>query len=233
MDAEREPNGWCGNFCARMKHPLPRSARRRIEILRSATAAFRRRGYHGASVDQIASALNMTKGNLYYYFKNKEEILYVCHDYSLDLVLKQLNEVERSSWSPDKKLHALISGFVHLFIDVLPGTVWTLDLEALSPPVLKRIIAKRDRFDRGVRRILKQGMDSGVFAPGDPKLLTFAIMGAINWIPRWFDPSGLAKSDEIARSFANYLVAGLLASQSGACPRRASVRALGSLPRVR
>lgn len=194
-----------------MKRPLPRSARRRVEILKSAATAFRRRGYHGASVDEIASALNMTKGNLYYYFKNKEEILYACHDYSLGLVLTQLKEVEGSSWSPDKKLHALISGFVHLFIDVLPGTVWTLDLEALSPTLLKKIIAKRDRFDRGVRRILKQGMDSGIFGPGDPKLLTFAMMGAINWIPRWFDPAGAAKSDEIARAFADYLVSGLRA----------------------
>jgi len=202
-----------------MKHPLPRSARRRAEILRSAAAAFRHSGYHGASVDQIASALNMTKGNLYYYFKNKEEILYACHDYSLDLVLKQLKEVESSASSPDKKLHQLVSGFVHLFIDVLPGTVWTLDLEALSPPLLKKIIAKRDRFDRGVRRILKQGMDRGVFAPGNPKLLTFAIMGAINWIPRWFDPAGMAKSDEIAQVFADYLVMGLLASPSRVRPR--------------
>lgn len=215
-----------------MKHPLPRSARRRVEILRSAAAAFRRRGYHGASVDQIASALNMTKGNLYYYFKNKEEILYVCHDYSLDLVLKQLKEVERSSWAPDKKLHALIAGFVHLFIDVLPGTVWTLDLEALSPPLLKKIIAKRDRFDRGVRRILKQGMDSGIFAPGDPKLLTFAMMGAINWIPRWFDPAGTAKSDEIARTFADYLLLGLRASHAGARRPRESALEPESLSRV-
>lgn len=213
VDALRGVNVCCGTLCARMKHPLPRSARRRVEILRSAAAAFRRRGYHGASVDQIASALNMTKGNLYYYFKNKEEILYVCHDYSLDLVLKQLREVERSSWSPDKKLHALITGFVHLFIDVLPGTVWTLDLEALSPPLLKKIIVKRDRFDRGVRRILKQGMESGIFTPGDPKLLTFAIMGAINWIPRWFDPSGKAKSAEVAQMFADYLVGGLIDHQ--------------------
>jgi AcrR family transcriptional regulator len=202
-----------------MKHPLPPSARRRAEILKSAAAAFRHSGYHGASVDEIASALNMTKGNLYYYFKNKEEILYVCHDYSLDLVLKQLKDVERSQSSPDKKLHQLVSNFVHLFIDVLPGTVWTLDLEALSPPLLKKIIAKRDRFDRGVRRILKQGMDQGVFAPGNPKLLTFAIMGAINWIPRWFDPAGMAKSDEIAQVFADYLVTGLLASPSHVRPR--------------
>ena len=202
-----------------MKHPHPPSARRRAEILKSAAAAFRHSGYHGASVDQIASALNMTKGNLYYYFKNKEEILYVCHDYSLDLVLKQLKDVERSQSSPDQKLHQLVRSFVHLFIDVLPGTVWTLDLEALSPPLLKKIIAKRDRFDRGVRRILKQGMDQGVFAPGNPKLLTFAIMGAINWIPRWFDPAGTAKSDEIAQVFADYLVTGLLASPSRVRPR--------------
>ena len=45
---------------------------RRIEILKSAAAAFRRRGYHGASVDEIASALEMTKGNLYYYFRTRK-----------------------------------------------------------------------------------------------------------------------------------------------------------------
>ena len=66
---------------------------RRIEILKSAAAAFRRRGYHGASVDEIASALEMTKGNLYYYFKNKEEILFACHDYSLDKLLTLMADV--------------------------------------------------------------------------------------------------------------------------------------------
>ncbi len=61
--------------------------RKRVEILQSAAAAFRRRGYHGASVEEIARDLRMTKGSLYYYFKNKQEILYFCHDYSLDLLL--------------------------------------------------------------------------------------------------------------------------------------------------
>ena len=68
---------------------------RRIEILKSAAAAFRRRGYHGASVDEIASALAMTKGNLYYYFRNKEDILYACHEYSLGILLRLMREVER------------------------------------------------------------------------------------------------------------------------------------------
>ena len=72
---------------------MPPTADRRIEILKSAAAAFRRRGYHGASVDEIASALEMTKGNLYYYFHNKEEILFACHDYSLDVLLALMAEV--------------------------------------------------------------------------------------------------------------------------------------------
>jgi TetR/AcrR family transcriptional regulator len=187
----------------------PRTQRKRVEILRAAAAAFRRRGYHGASIDQIARALKMAKGNLYYYFRNKEEILYVCHDYSLGLILKELRAVEQSDLPPDRQIHRLIVSFVHLFIDVLHGTAWTLEVEALSPPLLKKVIAKRDRIDKGLRAILAEGTKSGLFARRDPKLTSFVILGAINWIPRWYDPAGQATSYEIANLFADYLVAGL------------------------
>ncbi len=182
---------------------------RQVEILKSAAAAFRRRGYHGASVDEIASALQMTKGNLYYYFKNKEEILYACHDYSLSLILDLLEQIRSHPVPADEKLRQLITAFVHLILDELHGTALTLDLQALSPALLKKVIARRDRFDQGLRAILKEGMDQGLFAPGDPKLLAFAIMGAVNWIPKWFDPSGTASSDEIAAIFSDYLINGL------------------------
>src|SRR5262245_27414793 len=191
--------------------PLPKYARRRIDILRSAAAAFRRRGYHGASVDEISSSLEMTKGNLYYYFKNKEEILYVCHDYSLDIMLETLAAVEAEDLPPDVKLRRLIVSFVHVIIDELHGTALTLDLAALSPDLLAKVIRKRDRFDRGLRRLIREGMDAGVFRQGDPKLIAFALLGSINWIPRWFDPSGRSRSDEIGEAFADYLVAGLRA----------------------
>jgi AcrR family transcriptional regulator len=189
--------------------PRPRVERKRIEILRAAAGIFRRRGYHGASVDQIASALNMAPGNLYYYFRNKEEILYACHDYSLGLILKELKEVEQSGLPPDRQMHRLIVAFVHLFIDVLHGTAWTLEVEALSAPLLKKVIVRRDRIDKAFRRIIREGVDTGLFARLDPKLTSFAIFGAINWIPRWYDPAGQATSHEIAQVFADYLVAGL------------------------
>jgi TetR/AcrR family transcriptional regulator len=192
-----------------MHRPRPGTERKRVEILRAAAAVFRRRGYHGASIGQIARALRMAKGNLYYYFSSKEEILFVCHDYSLGVILKELRSVERSRLPPDRRLHRLIVSFVHLFIDVLHGTAWTLEVEALSPPLLKKIIAKRDRIDRGFRRILASGMRSGVFVERDPKLVSFVIFGAINWIPRWYDPAGRATSHEIAQVFADCLVAGV------------------------
>ena len=182
---------------------------RRIEILKSAAAAFRRRGYHGASVEEIADALHMTKGSLYYYFRNKEEILYFCHDYSLDILLDLLGKVEAEGRPPEEKLRRLVVAFVHMIIDELHGTALTLDLDALSPAHRRRVVAKRDRFDRALRRILSQGMETRRFAAGDPKLLTFALLGAVNWITRWFDPAGPARSDQIADTFADYLLAGL------------------------
>src|SRR5437016_4090104 len=168
----------------------------RVDILKSAAAAFRRLGYHGATVEQIAAALHMKKGNLYYYFKNKEEILFACHQYSLDRLTQLLERVEASATPPDEKLRSLVSAFVHTILDELHGTALFLDLEALTPTHLKAAIVRRARFDHGIRQVLEEGMASGRFAKSDPKLLTFAVMGAVNWIPRWFDPDGPATSQE-------------------------------------
>lgn len=187
---------------------------RRTEILKSAAAAFRRRGYHGASVDEIASALDMTKGNLYYYFQNKEEILFACHDYSLDVLLGIMNEVRAEATPPDDKLRKLILAFTHVMLDELQGTALTLDLQALSPAMLAPVVAKRDRFDVGLRAIIQQGIDEGLFRVGDPKMIGFAIMGAVNWTTKWFDPTGPMSSLDIGQQFADYLVGGLLAERS-------------------
>jgi AcrR family transcriptional regulator len=185
------------------------NASTRIEILKSAAIAFRRLGYHGATVEQIAAALEMKKGNLYYYYRNKEEILLACHQYSLDRLLALLEEVERSDASPEEKLRRLIVSFVHTILDELHGTALFLDLEALTPPHRKLVVARRDQFDHGMRRVIEDGVRTGVFGNIDAKLLSFAILGAVNWIPRWYQPTGPASSQQIADQFADYLIGGL------------------------
>jgi AcrR family transcriptional regulator len=181
----------------------------RVEILKSAAAAFRRVGYHGATVEQIAAALQMKKGNLYYYFKNKEEILFACHQYSLDRLMQILHDVRQSGLPADEQLRRLVHAFVHTILDELHGTALFLDLEALTPAHLKAVIVRRDEFDHGVRALLEEGMASGAFARGDQKLLGFALLGAVNWIPRWFNPAGAASSHQIADLFTDFFIGGL------------------------
>jgi len=199
------------------------SAATRIEILKSAAAAFRKLGYHGATVEQIAAALRMKKGNLYYYFKNKEEILFACHEYSHDRLQELLDDAVRSTAPAEAKLRRLITGAVHVILDELHGTALLLDLEALSPAHLKAVVHRRDGFDRGMRLIIEEGMATGAFAPGDPKLLGFAMLGALNWISRWFNPRGPSSSDEIATRFADYLIAGLRGVRPGSDRGQTSV----------
>ena len=186
-----------------------RSTATRLEILKSAAAAFRRLGYHGATVEEIAAALHMKKGNLYYYFRNKEEILFACHQYSLDQLLALLDDVESSGLPAEARLRKLIVAFVHTILDELQGTALFLDLEALSPAHRRAVVARRDLFDRAMRQVLTEGVASGAFGKADPKLLSFAILGAVNWIPRWYSPEGPATSQTIADTFADFLIAGL------------------------
>jgi len=185
------------------------NASTRVEILKSAAIAFRRFGYHGATVEHIAAMLDMKKGNLYYYYRNKEEILLACHQYSLDRLLALLEEIEQSDAPPDEKLRRLIVSFVHTILDELHGTALFLDLEALSAAHRKLVVSRRDQFDHGMRQVIENGVRSGVFGPIDAKLLSFAILGAVNWIPRWYNPDGPATSQEIADQFADYLIGGL------------------------
>jgi AcrR family transcriptional regulator len=201
----------------------PATDARRIDILRAAAAAFRRHGYHGASTEAIAQALGMRKSHLYYYFRNKEEILFVLHDWSASLLLERLAEVQTSGAPVVQKLRDLIRAFVRMIIDELHGTALTLDLEPLSKDALRKVVRKRDRFERGVRALVQEGMDRGELAPGSAKLKTFAILGAVNWISRWYSPQGPATSDEIGTAFADALLFGLEARTTTltAPPRRA------------
>jgi AcrR family transcriptional regulator len=217
VESER-PFKYCKAVRTRRTRSRDQSAETRIDILKSAAKAFRRLGYHGATVEEIAAALHMNKGNLYYYFKNKEEILYACHQYSLDRLLQLLAEAEDTREKADAKLRRIIHGAVHLILDELHGTALFLDLEALTPAHLKAVIVQRDRFDHGLRRIIEEGATEGSFraldrhahdASTQAKLLSFAILGAINWIPRWYNPTGSASSEEIARQFCEYLIGGL------------------------
>lgn len=185
-------------------------------ILASAVAAFRRHGYHGTSMREIADALELTKGSLYYYFDSKADILEAAHDRALDRMLSALGRVEAAGQDPAAELHELIVEHVRAMVDGFHGTALALELEALPPARLGCLVEKRDRYERGLRRILERGAASGVFRPVDARLACFALLGAINWMARWYRADGGADAAAIGRTFADVFLNGFLQPGRGA-----------------
>ena len=189
-----------------------KTEQKKIEILQSAAEAFRRNGYTATTMADISEKLLMTKGNLYYYFKNKEEILYFCQDYSLNLLLELMEQVQQSDDPPEEKLRRLIISHLSIILDELKASAMHADFQMLSPKLLRKVVEKRDRFERSVRQIIQEGSDQGRFVQCDPKLVTFAILGAINWAVKWFSPEGPLSAEEIGEQFADYFIRGLRSS---------------------
>ena len=187
-----------------------RAVRRKLEILRGAAAAFRDRGYAGSSVRDIARRLGMTPGNLYYYFRNKQEILYFCQDYSLDVLLREAQRIARRGEPAEAKVRALVRAQVLCMLDELHGSAGHIEFHAIPKTRLARIIAKRDAYERIVRGVVEEGVRSRRFAACDPKLVTLAILGAVNWTARWYRAGGGLGAEGIADAFSDYLVRGLL-----------------------
>lgn len=192
------------------RSPAAKALRRKLEIMRGAAVAFRDRGYSATSVRDIARLTGMTPGNLYYYFRNKQEILYFCQDYSLDVLLGQARRIRRKRVGPEEKMRELIRAQMLCMLDELHGSAGHIEFHAIPRPRLRRIIAKRDEYEGVLRAVVREGVRRGRFAPCDEKLVSLAILGAVNWTARWYRADGSRSPEAIADSFVDYLVRGLM-----------------------
>jgi len=193
------------------EHVREKRRRRREEILHSALRAFRDKGYHNTTLADIADQLGVRKTALYHYFPDKESILYVCHRESLSELDRLLSEAHRLE-SGREQLDYAIREHVRVMTDTLEGSPLAFEVTALSPERQKEIIGARDRYERALRRMIDRGIEQGEFRFVDTKLATFAILGAINWIARWYRPEGSTKSEALGEQFADYLLEGLACS---------------------
>ncbi|MBI3983659.1 MAG: TetR/AcrR family transcriptional regulator [Gemmatimonadetes bacterium] len=190
-------------------HVRAKRRRRRAEILEAALRAFRDQGYHATTLDDIAARVGVRKTALYHYFPDKEAILYACHRESLLEVGRLIEEARRGYGTAAEQLAHVIREHVRLMTDTLQGSPFAFDVGALSPGHERRVIAARDAYERQLRAIIEEGVRRGEFAAVSPKVAVFAILGAINWIARWYRPEGPVGGAELGRQFAEHLVGGL------------------------
>ena len=192
-----------------MTGPALRRRKKSDAILASAVAAFGEHGYHGTSMRQIADALERTKGSLYYYFGSKADILFAAHDRALDGMLAVLARVEASAGDPRTQLRELIVEHTRAMVDGFQGTALALELDALSPERRRRLVSKRDRYERGLRAIVERGVRQGLFRAVDARLACFALLGSINWTARWYTRQGDVPPAELGSLYADLFLRGL------------------------
>jgi AcrR family transcriptional regulator len=157
-----------------------RAESRRLEILRAAAHAFRERGFSAAGMRDIAVAADLSPGNLYHYFRGKDEILFFCQDRALDRLLAALDSVRRGRAPLPDRLRDLAHAHVMCLIDEVDGSAAHLQVDALPARLRALIVAKRDRYERGVRSLVANGMRRGVLRPSDATIATRAWLGALN-----------------------------------------------------
>jgi len=189
-------------------HVRAKRSRRRTEILHAALRAFRERGYYATTLDDIAERLGVGKTALYHYFPDKEAILYACHQESLAELDRILRGTRRYA-SATERLAYVIREHVRVMTDTLEGSPLAFEVPALSPARQRPIIIARDRYERALRRMITEGISAGEFRAVEPKIAVFAILGAVNWIARWYRPEGSLHAQELGRQFADHLVGGL------------------------
>ncbi|WP_161784982.1 TetR/AcrR family transcriptional regulator [Hoeflea sp. BAL378] len=196
---------------ARWKKAVPdQSAQRELRLdalYRVASAAFRQNGYHGTSLVDIAAELGVSKPSLYYYVKNKQDLLYQCHLVAADQALAAL--CEDPALSGFERFKRSIANYIEAIIGDESASVVILEEKSLSPAQLENVITQRDQFDRRLRAIVEAGHQDGSIVACNPKMAVFTALGAANWVTKWYRPTGAWSVEEIAQTVAELVCGGL------------------------
>jgi AcrR family transcriptional regulator len=182
-------------------------ARKKREILRSAAAVLAEKGYHGTTMEEIAAQLLMTKGSMYYYFKNKDDILYHCHQMIMGLSLEAIEEVASSDLNPVEKLVSAIRA--HILLSIEEKSMFMImdkPSQKFTDEQSKEVLVSQKEYARYFDKILSEGIEKQVFDIQDIKMVRMIILGALNSIRHWYNHDGPQTAEEIAEAYASNLV---------------------------
>ena len=182
---------------------------KRNAVLREATRIIARKGFHNTSLDDVAAALQVSKGTLYNYVTDKLEILYECHVMSLDIGLQAAAFAEKHGTTGYAKLRLNLRAYIRWQNQALGAGGVTSDVTALRPTDRRKIIARRDEIEDRLVSFIEEGIEDGTIRRIDPKLAVFTFMGAVTNVQSWYSPKGRLGLNEIADGMVDLLMHGL------------------------
>lgn len=181
------------------------------EIARAAVTLFNQKGYHATSVQDIADEVGLQKGSLYHYITSKEELLLQIASRSINGFSKELEQIcnlqERATERLRKAIHhhfTIVTG------DLQMTTVLLREAFLLSDEQHVAIAAAMDQYTNLWVNIIQDGMNSEEFIKGDPRVSALFILGTCNWVYRWYRNDGPQSSKEMADTFCELYLNGIL-----------------------
>jgi AcrR family transcriptional regulator len=174
------------------------------QLLETATLLFKEKGYHNTSMQDLADALGLQKGSLYYYIDSKEELLRELLEQATSILGAHIDEIYAANLSASEKLRHALENHGRAIMDHLNlVTVYLQEYRSLPPERLKEVMTRREHYEHRLMQILQDGIASGEFRPVDVKMAVFGFLGMLNWTHQWFSPDGALTSEQIATILAD------------------------------
>ncbi|WP_121061950.1 TetR/AcrR family transcriptional regulator [Chachezhania antarctica] len=183
---------------------------KRRAALRVAARIFNEKGYHATSLDEVADVIGVTKTALYYYFKNKEQLLYECIKLTYDCGQTARLESEALDGPAIDKLTFLYRRFIELLI-VERGAYTTMaNIRALPEDAQAELLERRRNLDRYSRMLIERAIEEGAIREVDVRLTSNFFLGAVNWILRWHTEDDAMSPEEVAGHFLDLFLNGIV-----------------------
>lgn len=177
-------------------------------ILKTSACLFAENGYQATSLQTIADAVGIGKSALWYYFHNKELILFNIFREAGTAMVQGLEQIHESNGSALEKLYLALEHHLSCltrFSDEL--TVTLFEFGRLSGNCRQDVVSRRNRYIGVLSSIVDEAIESGDLRPIDSRLLSLTIVGMSNWIYQWYGPGGLS-TEQMASFFWELIYTG-------------------------
>ncbi|HEX7063182.1 MAG TPA: TetR/AcrR family transcriptional regulator [Woeseiaceae bacterium] len=183
---------------------------KRHRVLKAAAACFNAKGYSGTSLKDVADHLGLTDAALYYYVRNKEELVYQCYLRAAELGREAMERAVAEGANGFEQAFLYLRHHVELMVGEHGPVAIMSEIPALEAAHRAEILAISRRHGAAFEAILRRGIADGSIASCDVRMTGNAIMGALNWIPKWFHGDS-ATAGKLVEEFPKILTAGLRA----------------------
>lgn len=192
--------------------PRSQARRRRQELIDVAAGIFHEKGYDATSIQDVAEALGILKGSIYYYIDSKEDLLFEVVQEVHETALANMERLRKLDVAPSVKLRMFVQNHVrHIIDNLVKAAVFFHDYSSLSSERRQYIVRERDQYDEFLRKLIRDAQANKVVCPDvDPKLASFAVLGMMNWTYQWYRQDEKLSADAVATGLADMVLAGLV-----------------------